>query len=121
MATDPGFLAFVLEQLDFGARLTHRKMFGEYALYLDGTVFAFVCDNSLFLKPTEALARLAPGLPQRPFYRGGRPHPVADELLDDRERLQALVRDTVALLPPPAPPRPRKPRGRPTAGGAGAA
>ncbi len=30
-----------------------RKMFGEYALYVDGKVVALVCDDHLFVKLTE--------------------------------------------------------------------
>lgn len=114
MATDTGFLDYVAEQLDLGSRLGHKRLFGEYALYLDGKVVAFACDNSLYLKPTAAAAQLAPQLPQQPPYPGARNHPVADELLDDSERLRALLLAIAACLPTP---KPRKaathPRTRP--------
>ena len=54
MSTDTDFIEYVHEQAGFGGRLTHKRMFGEYALYLDGKVVAFACDNSLLL---EAHAR----------------------------------------------------------------
>jgi TfoX/Sxy family transcriptional regulator of competence genes len=50
MATDRDFIDYVAEQLALGERLTHKKMFGEYALYVDEKVVAFACDNSLFVK-----------------------------------------------------------------------
>lgn len=103
MATDTGFLDYVAEQLDLGSRLGHKRLFGEYALYLDGKVVAFACDNSLYLKPTSAAAQLAPGLPQKPPYSGAKDYPVADELLDDSERLRALLLATAACLPAPKP------------------
>ena len=62
MATDRDFIAYVTEQVALGDRLTHKKMFGEYALYVDGKVVAFACDNSVFVKPSAAAATLAPGL-----------------------------------------------------------
>lgn len=34
-------------------RMAARKMFGEYALYCDDKVVALVCDNSLFVTPTD--------------------------------------------------------------------
>ena len=47
--------------------LSARKMFGEYALYLDGKVVALVCDDQLFLKPTPgATAALPPATPPAP-------------------------------------------------------
>lgn len=108
MATDPDFIAYVGEQAALGSRLTAKKMFGEYALYLDGKVVALACDNSLFVKPTAAAEALAPGLPRRPPYPGTKDHPVADELLDDTDALRALIERTAALLPPPKPAAARK-------------
>lgn len=103
----------MIEQIALGDRLTHKKMFGEYALYVDGKVVAFVCDNSLFIKPSRAAAELAPDLPQRPPYPGAKDYPVADELLDDSDALHTLIAETAALMPPPKPKKPRQPKRRP--------
>ncbi len=103
MATDRIFVDYIAEQLGLGARLTHKKMFGEYALYLDEKVVAFACDNSLFIKPTEAATELAPDLQQRPPYPGAKDYPVADELLDDGDELRRLIIATANLLPAPKP------------------
>lgn len=111
MATDQDFVDYVAEQAGLGERLTRRKMFGEYALYLDEKVVAFACDNSLFVKPSAAAARLAPDLPQRPPYPGAKNYPVADELLDDTDALRRLLVETAALMPVPKPKKPRKARG----------
>lgn len=108
MASDQDFMDYVAEQIGLGNRLTYRKMFGEYALYLDGKVVAFVCDNSLFIKPSQAAIALAPELPQGPPYPGAKDYPVADELLDDPDALRRLVIETARVLPAPKPPRPRK-------------
>ena len=113
MATDRDFIEYVTEQVGLGGRLTSKRMFGEYALYLDGKVVAFACDNSLFVKPSAAAIALAPALPQRPPYPGAKDYPVADELLDDTDALRQLILDTAALMPAPKPAKPRK--GRPTA------
>ena len=106
MATTQDFIDYVAEQIDLGGRLSYRKMFGEYALYVDGKVVALVCDNSLFIKPSPAATELAPNLPLQPPYPGARNHPVADELLDDAEALRALILATAALLPAPKPKQP---------------
>ena len=52
MASDQSFVDYICEQADLPGRFSFRKMFGEYALYLDGKVIALVCDNLLFVKPT---------------------------------------------------------------------
>lgn len=105
MATDRDFIDYVAEQIALGPRLTQRKMFGEYALYVDEKVVAFACGNSLFVKPSAAAAELAPLLPQRPPYPGAKDYPVADELLDDADALRGLILRTAELMPPPKPRR----------------
>lgn len=111
MPTNHNFLDYVIEQIARGERLTHKQMFGEYALYVDGKVVAFICDNSVFVKPSPGCSALAPGLPQRPPYPGAKDYPVADELLDDRDAMRRLMLATAEHLPPPKPKRP--PRGKP--------
>ena len=108
MATDQDFIDYIAEQAGLGERLTRRKMFGEYALYVDGKVVAFACDNSLFVKPSTAVVRLAPDLPLRPPYPGAKDYPVADELLDDADALRRLLLETAALMPEPRPKKPPK-------------
>lgn len=103
MATDREFLDYVAEQIDLGGRLTHKRLFGEFALYVDEKVVAFVCDNSVFIKPSQAVTRLAPDLPQRPPYPGASNYPVADELLDDSDAIRTLILETALLMPEPKP------------------
>jgi TfoX/Sxy family transcriptional regulator of competence genes len=103
MATELSFVEYVLETIRLGSRLTYKKMFGEYALYLDEKVVAFACDNSLFIKPSQAVASLAPELPQGPPYPGAKDYPIADELLDDPALLRRVIEETAALMPLPKP------------------
>ncbi|MEH6433702.1 TfoX/Sxy family protein [Massilia sp. DD77] len=108
MATDKHFVDYVIEQSRLGSRLACKKLFGEFALYLDGKVVAFACDNSLFIKPSQAVDTLAPRLPKGPPYPGAKDYPIADELLDDPEALQRLILETAALMPPPKAKKPPK-------------
>lgn len=108
MATDQGFVDYVIEQADLGDAFTCKKMFGEYALYHAGKVIGFACDNSLLIKPSSASQTMAPELPQRPPYPGAKMYPVADELLDDPDALRELLLATSSALPLP---RPRRKRG----------
>ena len=101
MATDKDFIAYIAEQAQLGSALTFKRMFGEYGVYLEGKVIAFVCDNSLFIKSTEATSEITRTLPQRPPYPGTKPYPVADELLDDSDALKSLLTRTAEALPAP--------------------
>lgn len=114
MATDRDFVDYVAEQAQLGSALSFRKMFGEYGVYLDGKVIAFICDNSLFVKPTKATEGITRALPKRPPYPQAKPYPVADELLDDSDALKSLLVQTAQDLPLP---KPRK--AKPAAKGTG--
>ncbi|WP_448662185.1 TfoX/Sxy family protein [Sphingomonas sp. CJ20] len=50
MAADPGLVAWVCEALEPVGTVTSRAMMGGATLYLDGTVFAIVAFDDLWLK-----------------------------------------------------------------------
>ena len=101
MASDPSFVEFVCEQIRAAGRITHRRMFGEFAIYCDGKVIALVCDNQLFLKPTAAGRALLDRVREAAPYPGARPYYLIDTQLDDADLLAAVVRATASELPPP--------------------
>jgi TfoX/Sxy family transcriptional regulator of competence genes len=103
MATSSDFVEYVHEQSGLGAALTYKKMFGEYALYLDGKVVALACDNSLFIKPAQATQNLVTSFAEQSPYPGAKPYPVVDELLDDPASLKHLLLATAEALPIPKP------------------
>jgi TfoX/Sxy family transcriptional regulator of competence genes len=112
MASDPGFVEFICEQLREVGGISHRKLFGEYAVYVGNKVVALVCDDQLFLKPTEAGRALLGTPPEAPPYPGAKPYFVIDEFVDDAEFLASLVRATEGEVPEPKPKRPKKPKVR---------
>lgn len=68
MASDKGFLDFVLEQLSDIGGITCRKMMGEYIIYLNGKIAAYIRDNRLLVKPTKsALYYVTPHSRRRPL------------------------------------------------------
>jgi len=112
MATQAATIDTILEQVAGAGLLSARKMFGEYALYLDGKVVALVCDDSLFVKITlgsrAVLGDMETGAP----YPGARPHFAADALLDEPDLLASALRAVAADLPSPKPKAPRKTKGK---------
>jgi TfoX/Sxy family transcriptional regulator of competence genes len=103
MSTDRDFVDYVAEQAGLGERLSARRMFGEYGLYVDGTVVAFCADNSLFLKRVPETVALLEDLPQRELFPGSKPYALADELLDDPARLHDRLLALQRVLPKPKP------------------
>jgi TfoX/Sxy family transcriptional regulator of competence genes len=112
MASDPGFVEFICEQLREVGRVSHRKLFGEYAIYLGNKVIALVCDDQFFLKPTEAGRALLGTPAEAPPYPGAKPYFVIDEFIDDAEFLTTLFRATEGEVPEPKPKRAKKPKTR---------
>lgn len=105
MASAEGTVQYVCDQTGLGRRLTFKKMFGEYALYLDGKVAALVCDDQLFLKPTsEGRAYLGKVREAAP-YPGAKKHFLLTDEIDDPERLGEVFQITALALPEPRPKR----------------
>ena len=75
-------------------------MFGDYCLYCDGKVFGLVCDNSLFIKPTEEGRKMLREIVMRPPYEGAKDHFCLPEI-DDEKYISELVRVTCKALPEP--------------------
>ncbi len=101
MASTQDFLDFVLDQIEPRGRVTARKMFGEYALYAGDKVVALVCDDRLFIKPTDAGRAFAGEIAQAPPYPGAKPYFLIEDGLEDRAWLSELVRVTEGALPAP--------------------
>lgn len=107
MATHQDFVDYVRTQSGLGDAISCRKMFGEYAIYVDGKVVALACDDQLFLKPTAHGRSLLRAPHEHPPYRGAKGYFRIDEAIDDRELLRRLLLATAEALPEP---RPKKPR-----------
>lgn len=105
MASRIDTVQYICDQAGLGPRLAYRKMFGEYALYLDGKVVALVCDDQLFLKPTSAGRAYLRSVTEAPPYSGAKNYYLLSTELEDPERLRAALQVTAEALPEPAPPR----------------
>jgi len=102
MGSTVDFVQYIIEQIDRPEQVTARKMFGEYALYYDGKVFALVCDNQLFIKPTDAGRDfIGDTIDEAPPYPGARNHFLISDGIDKSEWVQKLADITAAALPLP--------------------
>lgn len=110
MASDQGFVDYVLDQIDPDCAVTYKKMFGEYGLYTDGKLFGLVCDDQVFVKPTEGGRAFIGTVVEAPPYPGAKPSFLVQDRIEDRDWLSELVRITARELPPPKAKKPKKPR-----------
>lgn len=103
MSSDQNFVDFVIEQIQNAGKITAKKMFGEYGIYADEKIFGLICNNKLFIKPTQAGREFIGNVKESPAYPGAKPSFLIEEKLEDTEWLSALVRISVNELPAPKP------------------
>ncbi len=102
MGTRQDTIDYLLDQAARAGRLSAKKMFGEYALYCDGKMAALVCDDQLFVKPTQS-GRTFIGEPREGFpFPGAKAWFLIDgDECEDGDWLSDLLRITARELPPP--------------------
>lgn len=101
MASDLDFIEFVVDQMQNAGVISCRPMFGGHTLYCEGKVVALVCDNQLFVKPTQAGRSFIGNVVEAPAYEGAKPSFLIEEQLEDKEWVGQLIRLTQEALPAP--------------------
>ncbi len=102
MSSSQKTIDFLVEQMSLAGQISSRKMFGEYAIYCDTKVVAFVCDDELFIKPTDAGRQLIGEVVEKSAYPGSKLYFwISGDHWDDTEWMSQLVRTTASALPLP--------------------
>jgi len=99
MAYDLDFVEYVVDQIEDAGVVTYRQMFGGCTLYCQGKVVALICDNQLFVKPTEAGRSFIGDVVEAPPYPGARLSFLIGEQLEDKDWISRLIRLTEKELP----------------------
>ena len=108
MASDQSFVDFIVEQIDITEEIRYKKMFGEYALFVNNKVVALICDNSLFIKPTKSGREFIGDVVEAPPYPGAKNSFLIEAEIEDVEWLSELVSLTYNELPEPKPKKKKK-------------
>lgn len=90
MATSKEYMDYILDQLSGVEGITHRKMMGEYILYIHGRIAAYVCDDRLLVKLVAAAKRLLPDAPMEAPYPGAKEMLLVEDT-DDRVLMEHLL------------------------------
>lgn len=89
---------FIVDQLSPVGQIRAKRMFGEFGLYCGDVFFGLICDDRLFVKPTEIgrqfIGKPIEGIP----YPNARPHFLLDDKIDNGPWLCDVVRATVQEL-----------------------
>ena len=103
MATSLDFVEYVCEQIAGAGVIRHKKMFGEYMVYVNDKPILLVCDNTVFVKQQDCVSEDMKNAPAGLPYPGAKPHHILD--IDDAALALRVVRRLEAVS---LPPRPRK-------------
>jgi len=103
MATTLDFIEYVCDQINDVGVVRHKKMFGEYMVYVNDKPILLVCDNTVYVKILPCLGGLMSDADKGYPYNGAKEHYILDT--DNAE----LLRSVVGILEPITPlPKPRK-------------
>ena len=103
MASEINFVNLVVDQIKNSGEITAKKMFGEYGIYSDGKLFGLICDNKLFIKPTNSGRKFIGNVVEAPPYEGAKPSFLIEDKIDNSDWLSELVRISLNELPAPKP------------------
>ena len=107
MATSPAYAQFVENQFSGLDGFSMRRMFGEYAIYLQGRVLGFLADDQILLQDTPTSRQLLPDAERRELFPGSKLFVVfADE--GNAHLLKSVSQAMWEELPLPKPRKSRK-------------
>ncbi len=101
MATSKEFHDYVVESLRRVGDVSTRRMMGEYCIYYRGKLIGDICDNCLFLKPTESVLWLMPDAQRAYPYEGSKTLMVVVEAIEDTELMRNVLNRMYEELPEP--------------------
>lgn len=100
MATSKEYLDYILEQLAGLERITYRMMMGEYMIYYQGKIVAYLCDDCLLVKPLNCVGSMLPNAPLQPPYEGAKDMVLVEDI-DNGDFLKRLFEEIYDELPQP--------------------
>lgn len=101
MATTIDFIEYVCEQIAGIGEIRHRKMFGEYMVYVNDKPILLVCDNTVFVKQLDCISIKMHDAQKGTPYNGAKEHYILDIDNADFSREVVLALESVTSIPKP--------------------
>lgn len=103
MATTADYIEYVCEQIRGVGYVRHKKMFGEYMVYVNEKPILLVCDNIVYVKELDVIEDRMKDAERGSPYSGAKEHYILD--IDDAE----FAKEIILILEPVTPlPKPKK-------------
>lgn len=100
MASSKEYMNFILDQLSELEQITCRSMMGEYIIYYNGRIAAYICDDRLLIKPVPSAKTLMPDARYESPYQGAKDMLLVEDV-DNKEFLTDLFKSIYDELPVP--------------------
>ena len=100
MTTPDSFKDFILEQAADAGTLDTKPMFGVYCLYCDGNPVAFIREDCVMVKETDAGRAYIGDVVEAELFPGSNLWFAVEDRYEDREWFSQLIKITSASLPP---------------------
>jgi hypothetical protein len=78
MASSLDFIEFICEQIRATGAIRHKKMFGEYMVYVNEKPLLLVCNNTVYVKILPCLDALMANAERGIPYNGAKEHYILD-------------------------------------------
>lgn len=101
MATSTEAHDYIVENLSKTGDISTRKMMGEYLVYFKGKLVGNICDNCLYLKPTDSALRLLPDAERDYPYDGSKTLMIVVDNVENTEQMSAVLLAMYEELPAP--------------------
>lgn len=101
MATTVDFIEFVCEQIRGFDGIRYKKMFGEYLVYINDKPILLVCDNTVFVKKLDCIAKQMQGAEVGFPYSSAKEHYILD--IDNAELTEEVIKILEPVIDVPKP------------------
>jgi TfoX/Sxy family transcriptional regulator of competence genes len=101
MATALDFIEYVCDQINDVGEVRHKKMFGEYMIYVNDKPILLVCNNTVHVKMLSCLDGLLSDSETGIPYSGAKEHYILDPDNADLLRAVAGILEPITPLPKP--------------------
>lgn len=99
MATTKEFHDHIVDSLGRVGEISTKKMMGEYCIYYKDKLIGNICDNCLFLKPTDSVLRLLPDAERAYPYEGSKTLMAVIDDVENTELMEKVLNAMYEELP----------------------
>jgi len=99
MASSIDYVEYVIDQINGVGVISHKKMFGEYMVYVNQKPVILICDNTVYVKKLDCVKEFLTTEETGYPYKGAKEHYMPDT--DDSDAMKNIVLALEKVIPVP--------------------